>query len=101
VIEEMKDDIKEFFDLPLEKREEVAQLPGDLEGYGHAFVLSEEQKLDWADMFFLFTQPPHFRNFKHWPSQPTSFRSHSEKKMLIFPFKSLEFGIGHPRNDLL
>jgi non-haem dioxygenase in morphine synthesis N-terminal len=74
VIEEMKDDIKGFFDLPLEKREEVAQLPGDLEGYGHAFVLSEEQKLDWADMLYLFTQPPHFRNYKHWSSQPPSFR---------------------------
>ncbi|XP_078162587.1 S-norcoclaurine synthase 1-like [Carex rostrata] len=74
VIEEMKDNIKGFFGLPLEQREEVAQLPGDLEGYGQAFVFSEEQKLDWADMLYLFTQPPHFRNFKHWPVQPPSFR---------------------------
>jgi non-haem dioxygenase in morphine synthesis N-terminal len=74
VIDEMKDSIKAFFDLPLGKREEVAQLPGDLEGYGHGSVFSEEQKLDWVDMLYLFTQPPHFRNFKHWPTQPPSFR---------------------------
>ncbi|KAJ4811589.1 2-oxoglutarate (2OG) and Fe(II)-dependent oxygenase superfamily protein [Rhynchospora pubera] len=78
VIEELKEDIMGFHDLPLEKREEVAQLPGDLEGYGQAFIASEEQKLDWADMLYLFTQPPHFRNYKHWPSQPPSFRDSLE-----------------------
>jgi len=78
VIEEMKDNIKGFFGLPLEQREEVAQLPGDLEGYGQAFIFSGEQKLDWADMLYLFTQPPHFRNFKHWPAQPPSFRDSLE-----------------------
>ncbi|KAF3341849.1 S-norcoclaurine synthase 1-like protein [Carex littledalei] len=78
VIEEMKDNIKGFFSLPLQEREEVAQVPGDLEGYGQAFVHSEEQKLDWADILVLFTQPPHFRNFKHWPAQPPTFRDSLE-----------------------
>ncbi|KAF3340471.1 S-norcoclaurine synthase 1-like protein [Carex littledalei] len=78
VIEEVKDNIKGFFGLPLEKKEEVAQLPGDLEGYGQAFIHSEEQKLDWADMLYLFTQPPQFRNFKHWPAEPPSFRDSLE-----------------------
>ncbi|XP_078162585.1 S-norcoclaurine synthase 1-like [Carex rostrata] len=78
VIEAMKDNIKGFFGLSLEKKEEVAQLPGDLEGYGQAFVQSEEQKLDWVDMLFIFTQPPHFRNFKHWPAQPPTFRDSLE-----------------------
>ncbi|KAF3341838.1 S-norcoclaurine synthase 1-like protein [Carex littledalei] len=84
VIEEMKDNIKGFFSLPLQEREEVAQVPGDLEGYGQAFVHSEEQKLDWADILVLFTQPPHFRNFKHWPAQPPTFRYKSiEHKAVI------------------
>ncbi|KAF3340472.1 S-norcoclaurine synthase 1-like protein [Carex littledalei] len=102
VIEEMKDNIKGFFGLPLEEREEVAQLPGDLEGYGQAFIFSEEQKLDWADMLYLFTQPPHFRNFKHWPPQPPSFRYKSiehravinakEERMSIAALHSPSFG---------
>ncbi|KAJ3680650.1 hypothetical protein LUZ60_016928 [Juncus effusus] len=74
VMEEMKSNMKGFFELPLEEREKVAQEPGDFEGYGQAFVLSEKQKLDWADMLYIFTQPPHFRNFKLWPTQPPSFK---------------------------
>ncbi|KAJ3680651.1 hypothetical protein LUZ60_016929 [Juncus effusus] len=74
VMEEMKANMKGFFELPLNEREKVAQQPGDLEGYGQAFVFSEKQKLDWADMLYIFTQPLHFRNFKHWPTQPPSFK---------------------------
>lgn len=103
VIEDMKDNIKGFFDLPLEKREEVAQQPGDLEGYGKAFIFSEEQKLDWADLLYLYTQPPHFRNFKHWPSEPTSFRdsldSYSTEVQkvahCILRFMAANLGINH------
>nr|XP_010919857.1 S-norcoclaurine synthase 1 [Elaeis guineensis] len=74
VIEKMRADIEEFFQLPLGEKEAVAQLPGDLEGYGQAFVVSDEQKLDWSDMLFLFTQPPHLRNLRFWPAQPSTFR---------------------------
>ncbi|KAF3340475.1 S-norcoclaurine synthase 1-like protein [Carex littledalei] len=98
----MKDNIKGFFGLPLQEREEVAQLPGDLEGYGQAFVQSEEQKLDWADMLFIYTQPPHFRNYKHWPAQPPTFRYESaehrvvinakEERIFIAAFHSPLFG---------
>ncbi|KAJ3680653.1 hypothetical protein LUZ60_016931 [Juncus effusus] len=78
VMEEMKANIKGFFELPLEERETVAQKSGELEGYGQAFVFSEEQKLDWADMMYISTQPPRFRNFKIWPAQPPSFRESLE-----------------------
>ncbi|KAK1272466.1 S-norcoclaurine synthase 1 [Acorus gramineus] len=74
VIEKMKMDVKEFFRQPLEVKEAHAQLPGDIEGYGQAFVVSDEQKLDWADMVFLKTRPVQLRNFKFWPTQPPSFR---------------------------
>ncbi|KAM7493978.1 hypothetical protein LguiB_028587 [Lonicera macranthoides] len=49
-IEKMKGVTEEFFKLPLEEKKEYAQLPNNIEGYGQAFVLSEDQKLDWGDI---------------------------------------------------
>ncbi|KAK9106499.1 hypothetical protein Syun_022510 [Stephania yunnanensis] len=74
VIEKMKDDTKEFFKLPLEKKRAYAQLPNSIEGYGQAFVVSEEQKLDWGDMLFYRLLPVNERNIRLWPIQPPSFR---------------------------
>ena len=51
-----------------------AQTPGDLQGYGQAYVVSNDQKLDWANMFAIITQPPPARDMKHWPTQPLTFR---------------------------
>lgn len=73
VIETMKADIEEFFLLPLEEKKAYSQLPGSIEGYGQAFVISEEQELDWADMFFLATHPVTFRSMKFWPINPPTF----------------------------
>ncbi|KAK9106500.1 hypothetical protein Syun_022511 [Stephania yunnanensis] len=73
LIEKMKDDTKEFFKLPLEKKRAYAQLPNSLEGYGQAFVVSEDQKLDWADMLFILPQPVNDRNMRFWPTHPPSF----------------------------
>lgn len=74
VVEKMKIDTHEFFQLPLEKKKTYAQLPNSIEGYGQAFVQSEEQKLDWGDMLFLLGQPVSARNMRFWPTHPTSFR---------------------------
>ncbi|KAF3676327.1 Protein SRG1 [Capsicum annuum] len=61
VVERMKHEIKEFFNLPLEEKNKFEQLPGDTDGFGQLFVVSDEQKLDWADLFYLKTAPPHLR----------------------------------------
>ncbi|XP_068642150.1 oxoglutarate-dependent flavonoid 7-O-demethylase 1 isoform X2 [Aristolochia californica] len=53
LIEKMKFEVQSFFQLPLAEKQKFAQLPGDVQGYGQAFVVSEEQKLDWGDMFSL------------------------------------------------
>ena len=53
----MRQQVQEFFDLPLQEKKRWAQKPGSLEGYGQAFVTSEEQKLEWNDMIFLKTLP--------------------------------------------
>jgi len=74
LIEKVKADIAEFFQLPLHVKQAFAQEPGNLEGYGQMFVVSEQQKLDWADMMCLFTQPQNQRNMKFWPTHPPTFR---------------------------
>lgn len=79
VIERMKDDIESFFRLPLEERKTYAQLPGSIEGYGQAFVVSDEQELDWADMFFIKTQPVANRNLNLWPARSPNFRESLDK----------------------
>ncbi|XWS62105.1 hypothetical protein CRYUN_Cryun07bG0182300 [Craigia yunnanensis] len=74
VIEKMKIDIQEFFKLPLKEKMAYAQLPNNIEGYGQAFVVSEDQKLDWGDMLFLLPLPVTLRNMRFWPIIPPSFR---------------------------
>jgi len=36
--------------------------------------VSEEQKLDWADMFYLVVRPNEARDLRFWPAHPPSFR---------------------------
>ncbi|PIA34057.1 hypothetical protein AQUCO_03900155v1 [Aquilegia coerulea] len=74
VIEKMKIDTYQFFKLSLEEKKAYSQLPNSVEGYGQAFVTSEEQKLDWGDMLFYITLPVHGRNMSIWPTSPTSYR---------------------------
>ncbi|PAN43946.1 hypothetical protein PAHAL_9G005000 [Panicum hallii] len=82
VIHDVKEDIKAFFRLPLADKQALAQGPAGIEGYGQAFVVSEDQKLDWADMLFLSTQPPEYRSLNFWPSRPATFRGSLERYSL-------------------
>nr|CAB3476993.1 unnamed protein product [Digitaria exilis] len=75
VIQAVKRDIVEFFKLPLEAKKLHAQVPGGIEGYGQAFVFSDTQKLDWADMIYLMISPKEDRDPRFWPTHPPSFRS--------------------------
>ncbi|KAM6557444.1 hypothetical protein CsatB_004463 [Cannabis sativa] len=79
VIEKIKIDIEEFFKMPLEKKQSYAQQPNSIEGYGQAFIHSEDQKLDWGDMLFLIALPLSQRNMRCWPIQPISFRENLDK----------------------
>ncbi|KAK9147493.1 hypothetical protein Scep_006250 [Stephania cephalantha] len=72
VIEKMIEDVGEFFELPLEEKKSRSVKS---EGYGRTFVFSEEQKLDWGDMYYLHTQPVGSRNYAAWPThRPLTFR---------------------------
>ncbi|KAK2642693.1 hypothetical protein Ddye_024456 [Dipteronia dyeriana] len=74
LVEKVKVEIQEFFKLPMEEKNKYCQQAGDLEGHGQAFVVSEEQKLDWADMFYLITLPIHFRKPHLFPKLPLPLR---------------------------
>ncbi|KAJ0977695.1 hypothetical protein J5N97_013169 [Dioscorea zingiberensis] len=73
LLESMERVSREFFMLPLEEKEKYPMAPGTIQGYGHAFVFSEDQKLDWCNMLALALQPHFIRNPKLWPTNPANF----------------------------
>ena len=76
----MKKQVQDFFELPLQEKERWAQKPGSNEGYGHLFVMSEEQKLEWNDMLFLKVLPLRSKNSEFWPDNPQKLRYYSKSK---------------------
>lgn len=58
----------------MEEKKKYWQLPGEVEGFGQAFVVSEEQKLDWGDIFFMTTLPVHLRRPNLFPKLPLPLR---------------------------
>lgn len=74
LLEKVKAETEGFFNLGTEEKNRFEQEEGDIEGFGQAFVVSDEQKLDWADMFYLVTQPIHLRKPHLLPNLPTPFR---------------------------
>ncbi|XP_016435554.2 protein SRG1-like [Nicotiana tabacum] len=91
LVENVKSEIRAFFDLPLEEKKKFEQEEGDVEGYGQAFVFSEEQKLDWADLFYMTTLPTHLRKPHLFPKLPISLRDIMEAQCQ--EFKSLAISI--------
>jgi len=73
-VDEVKLGIQEFFELPMEEKRKLWQEEGDVEGFGQTFVVSEEQKLDWGDRFFMVSLPRHLRNPRFFPMLPSPFR---------------------------
>ncbi|GLT26890.1 hypothetical protein SLA2020_019300 [Shorea laevis] len=74
-LENVKKGVQGLFNLPMEEKKKYWQHPGEIEGFGQAFVVSEEQELDWADLFWIITQPPHLRKPHLFPKLPLPFRS--------------------------
>ncbi|CAN6288802.1 unnamed protein product [Urochloa humidicola] len=101
VICNFRNDMTEFFKQPLEAKKVYSMEPGNLEGYGQHFVVSENQKLDWADMFYLMLRPSDSRNLRFWPSNPPSFRDSidmysSEAAKLVYcllRFVAMDMGV--------
>ncbi|KAJ0082919.1 hypothetical protein Patl1_10086 [Pistacia atlantica] len=74
LVEKVKVETQEFFNLPMEEKKKYWQKKGEMEGFGQAFVVSEEQKLDWADIFFVTSLPIHLRKPHLFPNLPLPFR---------------------------
>jgi isopenicillin N synthase-like dioxygenase len=95
LLENIKLDIQEFFKLPMEeKKKKYWQKPGEFEGFGQAFVVSDEQKLDWGDLFALTTLPTHLRKPRLFPKLPLPFRDNLEAysaELQNLAMKILEF----------
>ncbi|KAE8099353.1 hypothetical protein FH972_017342 [Carpinus fangiana] len=70
VLQGMKDATAEFFELPLEEKNKYSMPANDIQGYGHAYVVSEKQILDWSDALILIVYPSHYRQLTFWPEQP-------------------------------
>ena len=79
LLEEFKLEIENFFKLPHEKKKLLWQQPDNHEGFGQLFVVSEEQKLDWSDMFYVTTLPHKLRKTDLFEKLPLKLRylSHS------------------------
>ncbi|KAI3824393.1 hypothetical protein L1987_05851 [Smallanthus sonchifolius] len=100
LLDKLKKETQEFFKLPLDKKNKYGQNLGDVEGFGQAFVVSEEQKLDWSDMFDIVTLPSDLRKPHLLPKLPHSFRDAIEEyskeveklalKTLMFMAKALK-----------
>ncbi|XVF25549.1 hypothetical protein REPUB_Repub13aG0221600 [Reevesia pubescens] len=78
LVDKVKKGIEGLFNLPIEEKKKLWQRPGDLEGFGQAFVVSEEQKLDWGDMFFMTALPTHLRKPYLFPHLPLPLRDDLE-----------------------
>ncbi|XP_057959652.1 protein SRG1 [Malania oleifera] len=73
VLESIEKLAMDFFMLPLKEKQKYPMAPGTIQGYGQAFVFSEDQKLDWCNMFALGVEPQSIRVPKLWPTKPANF----------------------------
>nr|GLL30292.1 protein SRG1-like [Ipomoea trifida] len=74
LVEKTKNEVQQLFNLPLEEKKKYGKVAGDPQGFGQLFVVSEDQKLDWADLFYIRTLPPHVRSPHLFPKLPEAFR---------------------------
>ncbi|KAK6284017.1 hypothetical protein POUND7_002969 [Theobroma cacao] len=74
LLEEFRLEIENFFNLPHEEKKLLWQQPDNHEGFGQLFVVSEEQKLDWSDMFYITTLPHNLRKTDLFEKLPLKLR---------------------------
>ncbi|XP_027086698.2 oxoglutarate-dependent flavonoid 7-O-demethylase 1-like [Coffea arabica] len=93
LVEKLKSEVQNFFNLPMVEKNKYGQEPGDVEGYGQAFVKLEEQKLDWADVLYMITQPEDLRKPHLFPKLPLPLRETLDqysRELKILAIKVLE-----------
>ena len=89
-LDKTKLETHDLFSLPMEEKKKFWQKPDEMEGFGQAFVLSEDQKLDWADIFFFTMQPAQLRKPHLFPQLPLPFRFCMHTNVLTFSTNSTQ-----------
>lgn len=74
LLEDFKREIVDFFKLPLEEKKKLWQQPENHEGFGQLFVVSDVQKLDWSDLFYITTLPTSLRKSHLFENLPPNLR---------------------------
>ncbi|CAN0853734.1 Protein SRG1 [Linum grandiflorum] len=106
LLERVKKEIKEWFNIPMEEKQKFWQRSDDLEGFGQAFVVSEEQKLDWGDMFYITSLPIHERRPYLFPLLPLPLRNTLEeysaalKSLAMKILNLMAKALGMDQNDM-
>ncbi|CAH8258583.1 unnamed protein product [Arabidopsis lyrata] len=73
-LDKLETEVQEFFNLSMEEKQKLWQRNGEFEGFGQVNIVSEDQKLDWGDMFILTTEPIRSRKSHLFSKLPPSFR---------------------------
>ncbi|PHT29196.1 hypothetical protein CQW23_31201 [Capsicum baccatum] len=89
LLEDFKREVIELFRLPMEEKKKLWQQEDNFEGFGQAGVLSEEQKLDWNDMFTIMTLPPYTRKVDLFQKLPSKLRCLSGTNQLVLKDREL------------
>ncbi|OAY25044.1 protein SRG1 [Manihot esculenta] len=80
LLNNLKNEIEEFYNLPLEEKMKFKVRQGDVEGYGT--VARVGGNFDWGDRFFMVTNPIHRRKTHLLPELPSSMRRNLESYIL-------------------
>ncbi|PWA98228.1 oxoglutarate/iron-dependent dioxygenase [Artemisia annua] len=82
LVEKMKNEVIEFFTLPIEEKLRYKLKGGEYEGYGQTILHAQGQKIDWADRFYMITNPLHRRKSNLLPEFPPLLRDTLENYLL-------------------
>ncbi|XP_021722400.1 protein SRG1-like [Chenopodium quinoa] len=74
LLETFKEEVTNFLKLPMEEKKILWQQQDNQEGFGQLFVVSEDQKLDWCDMFYVTTLPLKLRKPHLFDNLPQNIR---------------------------
>ncbi|KAF2305373.1 hypothetical protein GH714_004374 [Hevea brasiliensis] len=80
LLENMRNEIEEFYNLPLEEKMKYKIRQGDVEGYGTVATIG--RIFDWGDRFYMITNPIHRRKPHLLPELPSSLRNNLESYIL-------------------
>lgn len=106
LLETFKSEVTNLFQLPMEEKKKLWQQPDNHEGFGQLFVVSEDQKLDWSDMFYITTLPPNLRRPHLFDSLPHQIREVMEayvaamKELALTLLNQMAKALGMDENEM-